>query len=133
MKTSTRCSLRFALLVSVALGSTDLAHANERTPSAERLLAATGRVTVERVTPYVEVGTFRIQVSTKLGQPDTRLADGTWLYHRRVVEGSNATGTVVVRFNGGRVSQLELVTPAVAAAMLKPSPASDASRVASHR
>jgi hypothetical protein len=85
--------------------------------SAMERLATSGAVLVKTAGSYVEKGTFRIQVSTKLGRPTTILPDGTWLYENRAVQESNARGTLVVRFNQGRVSELALVTPAVATAM----------------
>ena len=79
-----------------------------------------GRVVVKNVGPYVEAGTYRIQVAVKLGSPSDRLPDGTWLYRNFQVEAGDAAGTLVVQFTGGRVSELALVPPAVATAMLKP-------------
>jgi hypothetical protein len=74
-------------------------------------------VPVQAAGAHVARGTFRIQVSTKLGRPDLELADGSWLYHGRTIAGSSARGTLVVRFAQGRVSELALVTPAVVAAL----------------
>lgn len=85
--------------------------------AAARLLAAQGRVPVSAAGRYVEPGTYRIQVATKFGQPDAKLPDGTWLYQGRSIEGSEARGTLVVRFERGRVKELSLVAPAVAAAL----------------
>jgi hypothetical protein len=76
-----------------------------------------GTVAVANAGPHVAVGTFRIQVETKLGRPDVKLADGTWLYRGRAVAGSRATGTLVVRFADGRVSALALATPAAVAVL----------------
>ena len=84
---------------------------------AESLLAGRGSIPVEAAGPYVEVGTYRIQVAVKLGRPAARLPDGTWLYENFVADGSNARGTLVVRFAQGRVSSLMLATPAVVAAL----------------
>ncbi len=93
---------------------------------AAQLLARHGHVTVRHAGAFVEAGTYRIQVAAKLGQPDARLADGTWLYQNRKVTGSDAEGTLVVRFSNGRVTSLALATPAVVAAWkkeaAKPSP-----------
>jgi hypothetical protein len=98
-----------------------LAIAKDTTASdrAAQVLAATGSVDVKAAGPYVSVGTFRIQVSAKLGRPSDKLADGTWLYRNFAVDGSETTGTLVVRFADGRVEQLALVTPKVATAMLE--------------
>ena len=93
-----------------------------RSDAAARHLAQHGAVSITRAGPFVAPGTYRVQVSTKFGRPDTILADGTWMYHHRRIEGSDAEGTLVVRFEQGRVSALTLVTPAVATAMRTPSP-----------
>jgi hypothetical protein len=86
--------------------------------SAARLLATHGSIPVNAVGPYVTTGTFRIQVAAKLGQPDRRLADRTWIYDQRRVSGSEAEGSLIVRFNpDGRVSSLSLATPAVVTAL----------------
>jgi hypothetical protein len=84
---------------------------------AARLLSSTGFVPVQNAGPYVERGTFRVQVSTKLGRPDLVLSDGTWLYHHRLIDGSAARGTLVVRFEKGRVSDLTIAGPAIVAAL----------------
>jgi hypothetical protein len=90
--------------------------------AAARLLTRQGSVAITQAGPFVAPGTYRVQVSTKFGRPDTILADGTWMYDHRRIEGSEAEGTLVVRFERGRVSSLTLVTPAVATAMRTPSP-----------
>lgn len=113
MKNSSRSAL-FATLL--ALTVTLPAAAQSAPDTAAQLLARQGHVAVTNVGKFVEPGTFRIQVAAKLGQPDARLADGTWLYHRRRVAGSDAEGTLVVRFAAGRVHTLALATPAVVAA-----------------
>lgn len=84
---------------------------------AAHLLAHHGAVPVQAAGPYVSPGTFRIQVFVKLGRPDVVLANGTWLYHGRAIEGSAASGTLVIRFEQGRVSELSLASPAVIAAL----------------
>lgn len=81
-----------------------------------QLLAIHGALPVSGAGPYVERGTFQIQVTAKLGEPTERLADGTWLYKNFSTEQNAATGTLIVRFNqAGRVSDLWLATPAVIA------------------
>jgi len=82
-----------------------------------RVLAETGSMPVHAAGPYVEIGTFRVQVLAKLGRPDLKFADGTWLYHGHRAENSAATGTLVVQFKNGRVNSLSLVTPAVLASL----------------
>jgi hypothetical protein len=100
------------------------AHASAKNPApadpAAEQLARAGSVSLKNAGAYVEIGTFAIQVSTKLGRPSVVLPEGTWLYENRQIDGSNATGTLVVRFKEGRVSDLSLVTPAVALAMREP-------------
>lgn len=74
------------------------------------LLETRGEISVGRAGPYVHAGTFRIQVSAKLGRPDAVLPDGTWIYYGYAVPGSDASGSLVVRFDGGRVRSLALAT-----------------------
>ncbi len=120
MKTIVISSLRTVAFVSALFLVPALATAKDTTAGDRpvQMLVTTGSVPVKAAGPYVEVGTYRIQVSVKLGQPSDQLADGTWLYRNYVVDDSNASGTLVVRFNAGRVSGLSLVSPAVATAML---------------
>lgn len=119
MKTIAVCSLRTAALAAALLLLPAVASANDSATAdrAESLLAGRGSIPVEAAGPYVEVGTYRIQVAVKLGRPAARLPDGTWLYENFVADGSNARGTLVVRFAQGRVSALTLATPAVVAAL----------------
>lgn len=125
-------SLGIALLVTPA--AFPVVAATERTTDAAALqLAATGAVPIAAFGPYVEVGTYQIQVAAKLGRPDARLPDGTWLYHNRTVANSDTRGTVVVRFAGKRVSRLSLVTPATALAMIDARRAIDPARMVSTR
>lgn len=72
---------------------------------------------VESAGPYVQRGTFRIQVLAKFGRPDVELGDDTWLYYDCGVEETVAKGTLVVRFVAGRVSELALASPATVAAL----------------
>lgn len=113
MKNQTRSALFVTLL---AFAAALPASAQSAPDTAARLLAREGHIAIANVGEFVEPGTFRIQVAAKLGQPDARLADGTWLYHRRRIAGSDAEGTLVVRFTAGRVHTLTLATPAVVAA-----------------
>lgn len=120
MKTTVIAIFRTAALASALLLAPALAAAKSKAagdPAAE-LLATAGIVAVKAAGPYVEIGSFRIQVSAKLGQPSATLVDGTWLYRGFAVDESAATGTLVVRFNRGQVSELSLVTPTIATAML---------------
>jgi hypothetical protein len=86
--------------------------------SAAQALVIAGTVPVKAAGPYVEIGTYQIQVSVKLGRPTFRLPDGSWLYGNFSVPDSHAAGFLLVRFNQGRVSELALVSPAVATALL---------------
>lgn len=106
------------LLLTPSLFANDISRAASDVTATR--LAREGSLPLHAIGPYVQVGTFRILVEGKLGRPDARLADGTWLYHRQRIEGTAARGTVVIRFEGGRVSSLALVTPPVAAALLAP-------------
>ena len=127
----TRITLFLLLTSTAALASAgDSPSAND---AALQKLVRHGSIPVAQAGPYVAPGTFRIQVSLKLGRPDLVLADGTWLYDNRRIAGSEAAGTLVVRFNGGRVSALTLVTPAVATALrTEAQQPGDASRVATN-
>lgn len=115
MKTiTTRSLFRFSCFAA-ALALAPLAASAK--DSAAQLLTANGYVTVKAAGPYVELGTYQIQVSTKLGRPSTRLADGSWLYSHFTVNDSQAAGTLLVRFTEGRVSELALLTPATVVAL----------------
>lgn len=114
MKTQLFAALAAALLTSpLALADSS---APSRDPAAE-LLRRQGSLTIAAAGPHVSPGTFRVQVAAKLGSPDLTLADGTWLYRGRRIEGSAARGTLVVRFTEGRVQSLAVVTDAVVAAL----------------
>ncbi len=117
-----------ALLAAATLSAAPSVPAPDR---AAALLATHGRIAVTEAGPFVAPGTFRVQVAAKLGRPDLTLADGTWLYHGHTVADSAARGTLVVRFDGGRVRDLALVTPAVVAA-LQAAPGRPDTRFAAH-
>ena len=110
---------RLSLLTVFTLATLASASANPAaTDSAAVQLAARGTLHVAAAGPFVELGTFRVQVAAKLGRPDVVLADGTWAYQHRRVEQSAAEGTLLVRFNAqGRVAALQLVTPALFATL----------------
>ncbi len=122
MKTNLASLARTAALAAALLALPVLASAkdNAATDRAAEALAVQGSIPVSSAGPYVQAGTFRIQVIAKLGRPDTALSDGTLLYPNFTADGSDATGTLVVRFAAGRVSGLSLVTPAVATALSAP-------------
>lgn len=103
------CAIVATLAFHSSLGAT--------TDAAAHLLAAHGTLPVQAAGPYVEHGTFRVQVSAKLGRPQATLGADTWFYPNYRVDGSNARGTLIVRFRQDRVSELLVVTPAVAVAM----------------
>lgn len=132
MKNILTSALRTSALAATLFALPALVPAKDHAPQdrAAQLLAATGSVTVASAGPYVQVGTFRVQVATALGKPTQVLDDGTWLYRNRGLEDSNAAGTLVVRFTQGRVSDLSFVTPAVAAAMGSPRKPADKALVA---
>lgn len=117
MHSSLRTALRFATLTAALFAFPAALSASD--PAAQRL-RSNGRIDIAAVGPYVEVGTYRIQVSVKLGRAHTTLPDGTWLYENYAPADSAARGTLVVRFAGGRVSELFLATPAVVASLRQP-------------
>lgn len=114
-------TLTLLLALAAATGSLRAASADAIADSATLQLNRTGTLAVKSAGPHVSVGTYRVQVSAKLGRPDLVLADGTWLYHSRRVAESDATGTLVVRFASGRVSSLALAN-ATAVATLRTAP-----------
>jgi hypothetical protein len=113
-------SIRAAALAAALFVIPSIVSAKENAPAdqAAQLLASVGIVPVKAVGPYIEIGSYRIWVSSHLGRPSAVLANGTWLYRGFTADESVASGTLVVRFSQGRVSQLSLVSPAVETAML---------------
>lgn len=82
------------------------------------MYAIHGLLYVQAAGPYVERGTYRIQVLAKLGEPSRRLSDGAWLYERQAIESAGLKGTLVVRFHeDGRVQSLALASPETVAAL----------------
>lgn len=122
MKTTTASPARHAVLAIALLAITGFALAAEPAPSdrAAQSLTHNGRIPVKNAGPYVTVGSYQIQVTTKLGHPAMKLANGSWLYSNYTVENSDTAGILVVTFDHGRVSDLALVTPTVATAMMAP-------------
>lgn len=115
MKTFLPTTVRVAALATILF----LLPAIQAATPADRaatLLAGRGAIPVHAAGPHVAVGTYQIQVTVKLGRPNARLADGTWLYENFAADNSAARGTLVVRFDRGRVISLALATPAVVAA-----------------
>jgi len=82
-----------------------------------RALATAGVVPVKAAGPYVQVGSYHIHVIAHLGRPSAVLPDGTCLYRQFSTDTGSAQGTLVVRFEHGRVSQLSLASPVAVAAM----------------
>lgn len=122
MKNIITASLRAATVASALLVVSAIASAKDTAPAdvvAQRL-AVSGAVPVSAAGRYVEIGSYRIHVSAHLGRPSAVLGDGTWLYRNFTADESVAQGTLVVRFDHGRVSQLSLVSPTVETAMLTP-------------
>jgi hypothetical protein len=91
--------------------------ASASTDTLAKGMSATGYLSVKAAGPYVEVGSYRIWVSSHLGSPSAVLPNGDWSYRGFSVDGSSANGTLVVSFANGRVSQLRLVTPEYLAAL----------------
>ena len=81
-------------------------------------LQSTGWLPVKAAGPYVQLGSYRIWVSSHLGKPAKVLPDGTWVYQGFKPEDSDAEGALLVSFKQGQVSDLRLVTPAVLTALL---------------
>lgn len=125
-------ALRTAALATTLLILPTFASATDSaaTDRAAEILRTSGCLPVQAAGPYVAVGTYQIQVSVKLGRASAVLPDGTWLYESFVPENSTASGTLVVRFANGRVSDLSLVTPGIATAMRSPKQPTDKSLVA---
>ena len=117
MNTISTLSLRAAALATTLFALCPMSLAAAASDAAATKLATSGSIPVQQVGRYVERGTMRIQVSSKLGRPSTVLSDGTFLYDNWSAGESEARGTLVVRFDRNRVSSLSLVTPAVAVAL----------------
>jgi hypothetical protein len=132
MKTTTLNTLRTAILAAL-LSSAALVSAHAAPDAALSAMSLTGSVAVKEAGPYVQVGSYRIWVSSHLGKPSLVLADGTWLYSHFTVDGSGAAGTLLVRFNRGQVSEMKLVSPAIVAALRSAPKASGALVAISHR
>jgi hypothetical protein len=133
MKTTLLPALRTALLAAL-LSTSALLSARAAAPDAAlRAMSLTGSIAVKAAGPYVQIGSYRIWVSSHLGKPSVALADGTWLYSNFSADSDGATGMLLVRFNSGRVSELKLVSPAFVAA-LRAAPNTSGTLVAvSHR
>ncbi len=94
-------------------------------------MATTGSVPVKAAGPYVQIGSYRVWVSSHLGKPKSTLPDGTWVYPNFEGTDSDVHGALLVNFKQGRVSDMRLVTPAVLAAMMSPVKPASGSLVAS--
>jgi len=121
-KISLKSLLTTAALAAVVLAaSSTTVRASDLDRPISRQLAATGEVAVANAGPYVEVGSYRIWVSSHLGRPSAVLADGTWLYSDFSVGDTTVSGTLAVTFTGGRVATMKLLSPA-RVAMLRSAP-----------
>ena len=108
-------TLATALFVLPLISAKDSSAAGDPAASA---LARVGSIPVkaahhDEFGEFVGIGSSPNLVLFRLGKPNEILRDGTWLYRGCSVEGSEATGTLVVSFSKDRVSQLALVTPTV--------------------
>ena len=113
----TRVAALVAALSTLAFTSSAKESSSPSTDIVGDALTKSGWLPVKSVGPYVEVGSYRIWVSTHLGKPATVLPDGTWIYHGFKAEDSNTEGALLVRFKEGRVSDLRLISAAVLAAL----------------
>lgn len=76
-------------------------------------LPASSSYSVAAVGEHIRVGTGRVTVQARLGTPYASLADGTWLYRGfNLPDSTGGDFTLVVKFDGNRVSALALTTPA---------------------
>ena len=128
MNTITLKTLRTTILAAL-LSTSAILSAN----AAPDTTALTGSVAVKAAGPYVQVGSYRIWVSSHLGKPSIVLADGSWLYNNFTSDSNGATGSLLVRFSNGQVSQMKLVSPAIVAALRSAPKASGAMVAISHR
>jgi len=111
-KISLRSFLTTAALAAVVFATSSTAvRASDLDRPISRELAATGEVAVANAGPYVEVGSYRIWVSSHLGRPSAVLTDGTWLYSNYSVNDTAVAGTLAVTFTGGRVAAMKLLSP----------------------
>jgi hypothetical protein len=108
--------------VAALAASATLAHANTTSPeaAAAQALAADGQIAVANVGDSVQVGSYRIWVSSCLGRPNHVLPDGTWLYNDRQVENTAVSGTLAISFDHGQVSSMRLLSAAMAVSLLHP-------------
>ena len=118
-----------ALAAVVFAASSTAVRASDLDRPVSRELAATGEVAVANAGPYVEVGSYRIWVSSHLGRPSAVLADGTWLYSNYSVNDTAVSGTLAVSFSGGRVAAMKLLSPA-RVAMLRTAPKAGSTLIA---
>jgi outer membrane protein assembly factor BamE (lipoprotein component of BamABCDE complex) len=101
------------VLLSFSASAKDTASIDRET----QLFASLGRLPVSAAGPYVEVGTYRVQVMVKLGRPGARFSNDTWLYENFKTENGSVCGTLIVQFEQGRVRSLSLADPAQIAAL----------------
>jgi len=124
-------TLRSLLLLSIlAPAAVSAVQAADSDVKLTRQLDLQGEIPVREAGPYVQVGSYRIWVSSHLGRPAVILPDGTWLYRGYQVDDSEVRGTLAVSFQNGQVSSLKLLSSARVAALMsaKPKSGSIASR-----
>jgi hypothetical protein len=108
--------LLLALTSSAALALTSAQASPSRSDAINQALANNEAVPVAQANPDsfgnpVSVGCDEAAVYKSLGQPSAGLADGSWLYRDFYQDGGSAKGTLLVRFEHGRVAKLELISP----------------------
>ena len=109
-----------ALAASAPLANANPAASNSSEAQASLTLAVTGQIAVANVGDSVQVGSYRIWVSSCLGRPDHVLPDGTWLYNDRQMENTAVSGTLAISFEHGQVSSMSLLSAATVVALLHP-------------
>lgn len=121
MKTHLVSTLRIGAVFSAVVllpfsaSAKDAASIDRETP----LFASLESIPVSAAGPYVQVGTYRVQVMVKLGRPSTRFTNDTWLYENFETESGSVRGTLIVQFKEGCVRSLSLADPAQIAALRK--------------
>lgn len=114
-------SLRSFLLLSIlATAAGSAVQAADPNVTIAQQLDLRGEIPVREAGPYVQVGSYRIWVSSHLGRPAVVLPDGTWLYRGFQVDATEVRGTLAVSFQDGRVVALKLLSSARVAALTSP-------------
>jgi hypothetical protein len=123
MNSNTQSVLRSGLIaLSLILASVSYATVPESASSdhAAVKLNLYGSVPIDSVGPNVRIGASKADAALTLGYPSRVLSDGRWIIFRDFwVDHSTAHGSLVVRFEGGKVSELMIVTPAKGVALCR--------------